>query len=219
MTNARRLNPKPKAKSRKLSGNGNMPEARIIGGLPLGNMGSSSMVFKGIVEGREKPVALKISRNSYIGIERVWEDELENSIRLSRLLPNVASYYSMVNVMDWGKNPAFAMEIVSGFPIIDINRDCLDPGRFRGLLSRNALGQLKYSLKIASSNRWHTNDLQYFVLLEDQALNGKDYRRGDLILFDFCNWRRKNGSGAFDFNLQIKNLEKLVDDIENMPRK
>jgi hypothetical protein len=116
----------------------------------------------------------------------------------------------MVKVRYEPDRPAFAMEIVLGYPILDTNMDCIDAGRLRKLFNKGAIDQLGASLEIASSKGWHTNDLQYFVLLEDQVLNGKSFRRGDVILFDFCDWHQKMDGIRPDFSAQIDNLAKLI---------
>jgi hypothetical protein len=98
------------------------------------------------------------------------------------------------------------MEIVLGFPILDRNISCLDAGRFKGLLSKRSVEQLASSLEIAASNGWSTYDLQYFVLLEDQMLNGKERKKGDLILFDFWHWKKTAGHFRRHFDAQIRRL-------------
>jgi len=183
-----------------------LQKARILEGLPFGNLGDSAIVCKGKMEGRKEPVALKISRGYGSIINNAFEDELEKSRKLSMLLPNAASYYSMVDVQGQPLQSAFAMEIVFGYPILGRNLDCIDAGRVRHLISKRAVGQLAASLKIAASNGWGTDDLQYFVLLEDQTLNGRKHKKGDLMLFDFYGWHEgAKGTGRY-FDAQISRL-------------
>jgi hypothetical protein len=188
----------------------NMPKASIMEGLPFGNLGDFAIVCKGRMEGREGPVALKIARGYGAVIKKAWEEELEKSIKLSMLLPNVASYYSMVEVQGYPLASAFAMEIVSGYPVLDRNMDCLDAGRLKSLLSKGSIDQLRDSLEIASSSGWGTNDMQYFILLGDQTLNGKEHKKGDLILFDFWHWHQAAGKPRFCFDPYIESLSKIL---------
>jgi hypothetical protein len=162
------------------------------------------------MEGRKEPVALKVSRDYGALSRKAWEEELEKSKELSTLLPNAASYYSMVEVQYQPDCPAFAMEIVFGYPVLDRNLGCLDAGRVRHLLSKRAMDQLAASLKIAASNGWGAEDLQYFVLLEGQTLNGKAHKKGDLILFDFYDWYQSEKEPKFDFSAQVERLKKIV---------
>ncbi|MBW2992923.1 hypothetical protein KY345_06960, partial [Candidatus Woesearchaeota archaeon] len=155
-------------------------------------------------------VALKVSR--YPGEENraVLEEELENSKELSDIIPNTLLYYSMVELKDYPEYPSFAMEIVNGYPILDINIDCFSASRFKGLLENKSVDQLASSLELAAAKGWYTRDLQYFVLLGDQRLKGKEYERGDIILFDFCSWRKED-SVRLDIDMHTSNLRKLIE--------
>jgi hypothetical protein len=220
----KRLNPKTNVKAKRSFSNrepltGNVPKARIMERIPFGSMGYFSEVYKGRMEGVEKPVALKMSIYSNAESKKMWEEELEKSIKLSSLLPNTASYYSMVKVRNQQKFPAFAMEIVLGYPIVDMNLSCIDAGRFRNLLNKESVNQLAKSLEIAASDGWYTRDLQYFVLFENQTLNGKNHKKGDLILFDFWDWHQTTEDPRPYFDSRVKKLEKVIEEIEKINAK
>jgi len=184
----------------------NMKKATITGELPGGFIGDLGQVFQGVVEGSE--VALKISRHS--GEKKIdgWRRELEKSKALSSLLPDTtAAYFDMVEVEGYETFPAFSMEIVHGYTVIDRKIGCLDAGCYRGLVTERTVEQLRSSLERAVSDGWHPGDVQYFILGREQKLNGRLRKCGDLILFDFSMWGIASDG---DVDLYVQKLERLV---------
>ncbi|MFH1396695.1 MAG: hypothetical protein ABIG93_04820 [archaeon] len=183
-----------------------MKKATITGELPGGFIGDLGQVYQGIVEGSE--VALKISRHAGEYKREAWEKELRISKELSILLPDTtARYFEMVEVEGFEKFPAFSMEVVRGYTVIDRNIGCLQGRAYHTVVNENTVEQLRSSLEKAVSLGWHPGDVQYFILAEDQVLNGRPHVKGDLILFDFSMWGIDSDG---DVDLYVRKLERLV---------
>ena len=48
------------------------------------------------------------------------------------------------------------------------------------------------ALHMAAQHHWRTDDLQYLILMQDQVVRGKERKRGELMLFDFADWRQSD---------------------------
>jgi hypothetical protein len=183
-------------------------QARATAELPGGRWGETAIVYKGMVEGRAEPVALKVFGSVGEYAKKKCEKEFRNSTRLSKIMPNTLVYYARVQVEQFPDHPAFAMELVNGYPLQDMNLFCHDPGRFRNLLSERSLGQLETNLERAAAADWQAHDLQYFILLADQTIKDQARQRGDLILFDFATWQENQDKP--DYAPYVQNLRQFL---------
>lgn len=175
-----------------------------------GELGGTAVVCKGTMDGIDGEVALKISRHSSGQRRMYWEGELDKSKQLSEVLPNVAAYHSMVEVEGNEIFPSFGMEAIHGFPILDRNIGCLGAREFNGMLTEKAARQLRTNLETAVQAGWNPSDVQYFLLLEGQSLNGREHQGGDIILFDFASWNKVTGQIEYDVSKPVERLSQYM---------
>jgi hypothetical protein len=182
---------------------------RIIRRLPHGNIGQNGLLFEGEIDGRAEHVALKVSRYTGERSKEALEKEFMTSRELSGIMPNTAAYLSMVRLDKYPDSPAFAMDIIPGYPLMNRNLDCCDPDYLRTIVTTKAVDQLSSNLEKAAKKGWHPSNLDYFILMKEAMLKERPFDRGDIVIFDFCDWYRESGREP-KIDKYIKNLGRFV---------
>ena len=173
---------------------GKVPKAVVTKELVGGDSGGgTALVFAGRIEGVDKDVALKVATEVMVSppnleeAVKMWNREAAFGQELEKIIPT-PHYYGIVDIRG---NPTLGLEQVDGV-VFKFGKPItpLSDKEYTDLVSEKTIEQLFDGLQQAEDHGWEANDIQYFVLTKDQIVNGKQYRRGDVIFFDFEGWRK-----------------------------